>query len=140
MKKNLNISKTEVLVRTKLQLMFIFIISGLILVACSSSKAPTDTTAAVASSSNASAEVSFSKEIWPILQKYALAAHGGKGGVFLENYKDVMKYVVSGKPEESQLYKGLTGKGMPQMPPTDPLSPAMIQLFYDWITQGAKNN
>jgi aconitase A len=91
--------------RTKLKLMFIFIISGLILVACSSSKAPTDTTASVASSSNSSAEVSFSKEIWPILQKYALAAHGGKGGVFLENYKDVMKYVVSGKPEESQLYQ-----------------------------------
>jgi hypothetical protein len=126
--------------RTKLKLMFIFIISGLILVACSSSKAPTDTTASVASSSNSSAEVSFSKEIWPILQKYALAAHGGKGGVFLENYKDVMKYVVSGKPGESQLYQELTGKGMPQMPPRDPLSPAMIQLFYDWILQGAKNN
>jgi hypothetical protein len=126
--------------KTKLRFWIIFIISGLILVACSSSKAPTDTTAAVASSSNASAEVSFSKEIWPILQKYALAAHGGKGGVFLENYKDVMKYVVSGKPEESQLYQELTGKGMPQMPPKNPLSPAMIQLFYDWIMQGAKNN
>lgn len=29
-------------------------------------------------------EVSFSLDVWPILENYALAAHRGKGGVFLE--------------------------------------------------------
>jgi hypothetical protein len=86
------------------------------------------------------AEVSFSKDIWPVLEKFASAAHGGTGGVFIENYQDVMKYIVPGNPEKSQLYNELTGNGYKQMPPGNPLPTATIQLFYDWIKQGAKNN
>ena len=88
----------------------------------------------------AAGEVSFSRDIWPVIEKYALAAHGGKGGVFLESYEDIMNYVVPGDPENSRLYKALTGDGAPQMPPSGRLPDAIIQLFYDWIAQGAPNN
>jgi len=85
-------------------------------------------------------QVSFSKDVWPILEENALTAHGGKGGVFLESYEDIMNYVEPGDPENSLLYKALTADGMQQMPPSGALPDDMIQLFYDWIDQGAKNN
>lgn len=84
--------------------------------------------------------VSFSNDVWPILEKYALAAHGGKGGVFLESYSDILDQVVPGNPEASLLYKALIGDGMKQMPPGNPLPDEMIQMIYDWIEQGAKEN
>lgn len=85
-------------------------------------------------------EVSFSADVWPIIEKYALNAHGGKGGVFLESYDDIMKQVVPGDPASSMLYKVLTGNGAPQMPPGNPLPDELIQTIYNWIEQGAKNN
>jgi len=88
----------------------------------------------------AAAEISFSKDVWPIIQKYALAAHGGKGGVFLESYNDILKYIVAGKPEESMLYKALIGDGVKRMPPDAPLPDDLIKTIYTWILQGAKNN
>ncbi|NPV40927.1 MAG: hypothetical protein HPY72_06225 [Anaerolineae bacterium] len=89
---------------------------------------------------DAAATVSFSMDVWPILEKYALAAHGGKGGVFLESYDDILKYVTPGDPENSMLYKALIGDGMKRMPPDAPLPDEMIQTIYDWIKQGALNN
>ena len=86
------------------------------------------------------AEVSFAMDIWPVIEMYALNAHGGTGGVFLESYEDIMEYVVPGSPEESMLYKALTGDGMPVMPPSGKLPDDVLQLFYDWIAQGAKDN
>ena len=88
----------------------------------------------------AGSEVSFSADIWPVIEQFALEAHGGSGGVFLESYEDIMEYVVPGKPEESMLYKALTADGMKQMPPSGRLPDETIQLFYDWILQGAPNN
>jgi len=85
-------------------------------------------------------EVSFSQDVWPILEKYALTAHGGKGGVFLESYEDILNYVEPGNPEGSLLYRALIGDGMPQMPPGNPLSDELIQTIYNWIEQGAKEN
>ena len=85
-------------------------------------------------------EVSFNQDVWPIIEEYALNAHGGKGGVFLESYEDILNYVTPGDPENSMLYKALTGNGAPQMPPDGPLPDAMIQTVYDWIAQGAQNN
>lgn len=86
------------------------------------------------------AEVSFSADVWPIIEKYALNAHGGKGGVFLENYDDILLQVVPGDPESSMLYKVLIGDGAPLMPPGNPLPDQMIQTIFDWIAQGAQNN
>ena len=89
---------------------------------------------------NDAVEVSFSQDVWPILEEYALAAHGGKGGVFLESYKDIMEYIESGNPESSLLYRALIGDGMKQMPPGNPLPDELIQTIYNWIEQGAKEN
>ena len=93
-----------------------------------------------AESSAAADTVSFSQDVWPIIEQYALAAHGGKGGVFLESYNDIMDYVVPGDPENSMLYKSLIGDGMQRMPPDAPLPDEMIRTIYDWIAQGALNN
>ena len=89
---------------------------------------------------SAAAEVSFSADIWPIIEEYALDAHGGKGGVFLESYDDIMNYVTAGDSENSILYKALIGDGVDQMPPDGPLPDEMIQTVYDWIAQGAMDN
>lgn len=78
-------------------------------------------------------EVSFSQDIWPVIEEEALDAHGGSGGVFLESYDDIMKYIVPGNPGESMLYMALTGEGHKLMPPDGPLLDETIQLFYDWI-------
>ena len=85
-------------------------------------------------------EVSFSEDVWPILEKYALTAHGGKGGVFLESYADIMNYVEPGNPEGSLLYRALIGDGMQKMPPGNPLPDELVQTIYNWIEQGAKEN
>lgn len=87
-------------------------------------------------------EVSFSQDIMPVLQQFANPAHitAGRGGVFLATYEDVVSHVVPGNPEESELYRRLTGDGVPVMPPSGKLPDETIQLFYDWILQGAKNN
>ena len=101
--------------------------------------AANDTTTTDAS---AQATVSFSQDVWPIFEQYVVKAHGGKGGVFLENYNDILNYVVPGDPENSMLYKALIGDGARRMPPPPeaPLPDAMIQTIYDWIAQGALNN
>ena len=85
-------------------------------------------------------EVSFLKDLLPVLEKFASQAHGSSGGVNLETYENVLKVVVPGSPEESRLYKHLTGDGVPVMPPSGKLDDETIQLFYDWIAAGAKEN
>jgi hypothetical protein len=75
-------------------------------------------------------EVSFSEDVWPILEKYALTAHGGKGGVFLESYADIMSYVEPGNPEGSLLYRALVGDGMQKMPPGNPLPDELVQTIH----------
>jgi len=76
----------------------------------------------------------------PILERYALNAHGGKGGVFLERYADIMNYVEPGNPEGSYLYRALIGDDTAQMPPGNPLPDEIFQTIYDWIEQSAKEN
>jgi hypothetical protein len=67
------------------------------------------------------AEASFINDIWPVIEEFALDAHGGEGGVFLENYDDILGYVIPGKPKESVLYKSLIGDEEHLMPPDGPL-------------------
>ena len=118
----------------------LLVIVILLLSACSTAPVEEDSVAPSEVVTATSDEISFSQDIMPVLEKFATRAHGNSGGVNLENYENVMKVVVAGSPEESMLYKALTGDGMPVMPPSGKLDDATIQLFYDWIAQGAKNN
>jgi hypothetical protein len=85
-------------------------------------------------------EVSFSKEIFPVFQKYSDAHHGSDSVLSLVTYDGVMLDVVPGQPEQSKLYLRLIGQGGPVMPPGNPLPEKLITLIYNWIKQGAKNN
>ena len=98
--------------------------------------------AAPAEEAAMAAEVSFSADLVPILEQWAYPAHStqGRGGIFLATYDDIMQYVIPGNPEESMLYRRLTGDGVPVMPPSGKLPDETILLFYNWILQGAKNN
>ena len=105
-------------------------------------EAPAPAEAAPAEGAVMADEVSFSQDLVPVLDQFANPAHtsSGRGGVFLSTYEDVLKYVVPGNPEESELYRRLMGDGVPVMPPSGKLPDETIQLFYDWILQGAKDN
>ncbi len=85
-------------------------------------------------------EVSFSRDIMPIFQKYTGGTHPSKSNYSLESYEGVMKNVMPGNPEGSVLYQRLIGQGGPIMPPTGKLPDDLLKLVYDWIKQGAKNN
>ena len=100
--------------------------------------------------SAADAPVSYYKQVWPLIQRHCQGCHqparadadfvitsvaecraGGKSGAAL----------VPGKPDESLLVQYLEGEKEPRMPKgKDPLSPEQIELFRQWIAQGAKDD
>ena len=100
--------------------------------------------------STASAEVDYLREVKPILQKRCYACHGvlkqqsnlrldtvvsmRKGG---ESGDDV---IVPGKPDESLLYRVVSGSAGFRMPPENegsPLEPDELKLLRAWIVEGA---
>jgi hypothetical protein len=93
-------------------------------------------------------EVSFSKDIQPILAKNCTVCHGPalqQSGLRLDRQLDAMRGGKSGlviKPGDSAsstLIKRLAGlEDLQQMPPGRPLSSEQINLFREWIDQGAK--
>jgi len=145
----------------KIKVLSLIVLTTMLVAACSSTPS-TEATAAPTAEQQATAaetsseqnmtgdetdsamavEVSFNSDIFPVIQEFALPAHGQqqKGGVSLASYEEIMMYVVPGDPAASELYKRLTGDGVPVMPPSGKLPDETIQLFYEWIAQGAKNN
>ena len=111
-----------------------------------------------------SREVSFSKDVKPILSARCLECHDGKGegseesGLILITYDDLMRgtkfgqVVVPGDSESSTLYRLIAHKADTkiQMPPhtkdtlaskiLTPLNEEQIETIKTWIDQGAKNN
>ncbi len=101
-------------------------------------------------------EVSFSKDIRPIIDANCIKCHatGGQGyeasGLTMQSYESLMKGTKFGpviKPGDalsSTLMILINGKADPSinMPHGDnePLSGEQIKLFEQWINQGAKNN
>ena len=140
----------------KIQLVSVVLLAGMLLAACASPQAPEAVSeqpavqeevqaeeqqqSSAAEESAVDAEVSFSKDVYPILEQFGSDHFAGKAGVFLKTYADVMKFVVPGNPEESVLYKVLIGDGVPQMPPEGKLADELIQTIYLWIQQGALDN
>ena len=101
-------------------------------------------------------EVSFSKDIRPIIDANCIKCHapGGQGyqasGLTMQSYETLMKgtkfgpVIKAGDALSSTLMILIDGRADPSinMPHGDnePLSGEQIKLFEQWINQGAKNN
>ena len=92
--------------------------------------------------------VSFDRDLKPIIESRCLSCHGGpspKAGLDLSTPDGLKKggasgaLVVAGKPADSLLVQRLKGQGgMPSMPRGfAPLPKAQLDLFENWIAQGA---
>ena len=92
---------------------------------------------------------SFKDDIQPILAERCAvpgchAAAGAARGLDLTQYDTFKKggnggpAFVAGDGKGSLVVKRIDGGGMPPIPP--PLNAAQVQLFIDWIDEGAQNN
>jgi len=98
----------------------------------------------------AKADVSFSREIAPIVQKRCAGCHGERvnlGGYRAHTFNNLTRAgatrkppVTAGKPDASHLLQLLVAKSEAVRMPKkdDPLSPEQIALFRRWISEGAK--
>src|SRR4051812_19313322 len=88
-------------------------------------------------------KVSFKDDIQPLLVEKCGNCHGTKkpkkGIDYVTSYETTMKTVKADKPDESRLFKSITGKGAKPMPPKNPLSAEDIAKVKSWIAAGAKN-
>jgi hypothetical protein len=120
--------------------------------------------AVTALAAGCSQEVSYQKDVSPILKANCLSCHSGEGegsatsGFSVESYDDLMsgtrfgKVVEPGDSLSSSLYRLIDHQADPkiQMPPhheqalaegkMSSLSGAQINTIKTWIDQGAKNN
>ncbi len=97
-----------------------------------------------------SAQVSFKKDIAPILLRRCAGCHGERtnlGGWRAHTFAALSKKgssgvspLVPGKPEESEIYRRLLAKDESiRMPKSDdPLAPEQLSLVKRWIASGAK--
>jgi WD40 repeat protein len=94
--------------------------------------------------------VSFTKQIYPILTAKCIGCHQTtprSGGLTATSYLEFQKGgthgspFVPGHPEQSLLLKHLTGAVEPRMPMgMEPLSESDVNLFRQWILQGASDD
>lgn len=98
--------------------------------------------------------VSYSRDVFPIIQNVCLRCHGGTdeetGEVVMESGLDMTTYekmmigsefgtvVEPGDLEGSLLVEMITTGDMPDE--GDPLTPEQIDVITRWIAQGAENN
>jgi hypothetical protein len=98
------------------------------------------------------AEVTFAKDVQPILSQTCMPCHAGgkdaRGSYDLTSYAGVMGNgldsipdVIPGNADSSFLYLRVNGVLKPQMPKErPPLSAAQLATIKKWIDGGAKNN
>jgi len=94
--------------------------------------------------------IDFTTQIKPIINKHCISCHGGvkqKGGfsfLFREEAMAVTESgqpaIIPGEPGKSELMRRITNKNPEERMPYkhDPLSKEEINLFSNWIAQGAK--
>ena len=100
-------------------------------------------------------EVSYKKDVYPIIYDYCLNCHSpeGKGynksGLDLRTYEGLMKgtkfgpVVKAGDPETSTFVMMVEGRAKPElhMPPLNgSLYKQHLTILRKWVRQGAKNN
>jgi len=95
----------------------------------------------------AAAGVSFSADVFPIIQSRCINCHGGdrtEADLVLRSFDDLMAgsengaVIVPGDASNSLLVKLITELEMPKRGPK--LTPVQIQTITDWVNQGALNN
>ena len=87
-----------------------------------------------------SSQVSFSKDIFPIIKLNCLQCHDAKnhfGGIVIENYTQIAE---SGKSGELYNTIQISSNGKAYMPKGGRLIDCEIALIQAWIKQGALNN
>ena len=93
-------------------------------------------------------EVSYAREVVPILQEKCYGCHGKSGGLNLETIdamlvggKKAGPAVLAGQPEKSPLIRYLTGELQPRMPMGgDPLPEEQVSILHGWVAQGMKDD
>ena len=96
----------------------------------------------------AATKVDYTKDVFPILQKYCVGCHTAdeaQGGFVMESHAALMKggetgvAVTAGEAKSSRMVLMATGKIQPQMPPEDEAQPSVDELavIANWIDQGA---
>lgn len=88
-------------------------------------------------------EISFSREVAPILQKQCVGCHRegkAKGKYRLDSYKHAMAAIAAGKLEDSELFYRITTEDEDDRMPVeaDPLPEEQVATIRAWIEQGAK--
>lgn len=88
-------------------------------------------------------EVCFEGDVLPVFKNNCAISgcHNGQGesGLILDNYTDISRGVIPGKPYSSRIFKSITSTfGEKKMPPGRPLSLENRILIRVWIEQGAK--
>lgn len=116
--------------------------------------APTETSAPAEEAASsavveapASANVSFTGDILPIIQNRCVDCHGGrqkKEALDMKTYESLMAgsrsgpVLVPGDANASLLVELIVKGDMPNR--GEPVTPAELQLIMDWVNQGALNN
>jgi len=97
--------------------------------------------------SGSTAQVSFTKDILPILQNSCVSCHGGEKtskGLDLKTFASLMTgsqngaVVVAGDASNSKLIQSIQSGKMPKR--GGPLPADQIQLLVNWVNAGATNN
>ena len=91
--------------------------------------------------------VSFAHDLLPILQSRCVNCHGQERvekNLNLKTYADMMQgsengpVITPGNAADSKLVEMIVNQKMPKRGPK--LTPPQIQLFTEWVNQGAPNN
>ena len=114
--------------------------------------APTDTTVAteqpvVTEPAAQGTTVSFANDILPIIESRCISCHGGQRtekGLDMKSFDSLMTgsengpVVTPGDAAHSKFVELVATQKMPKRGPK--LTPPQVQLFTDWVNQGALNN
>lgn len=112
---------------------------------------PADPTATsqptVTDTPTADVQISFSTDVFPIVQNRCINCHGGdriEEGLDMTSYAGIMagsingEIVIPGDAENSLFVELVASQKMPKRGAK--LTPSMVQLFEDWVNQGALDN
>ena len=103
---------------------------------------PTEATnTSAAENETSSPAVSFSADVFPILESRCVQCHGpssARGGVKVDSYDAVMTIVTPGDAEASSLVTVVVNGDMPRRGPK--LLPSEIEIISTWVNAGAPDN